>query len=239
MLQFPFHIKQVLMASTEVFNQHVDAYEAWFDRHPSAYASELEAVRALLPQTGLGLDVGVGTGRFAAPLGVRLGVEPSAAMRRVAKARGIEVVAGTAETLPFPSQAVDYVLMVTTLCFLDDAQQAMREVYRVLRPGGAFVVGFIERTSPLGRRYEQRKADSAFYRVAHFHSTEEVTRLLLTAGFQALAFRQTLFEDPTAMEQPDPVREGYGEGAFVVIKGEKAATRNTENAPEGPAPAET
>ena len=210
------------MAQTDVFDQHVDAYEAWFDRHPQAYASELEAVRALLPQTGVGLEVGVGTGRFAAPLGVRLGVEPSAAMRRIAEARGVAVVDGTAEALPFPDEAVDYVLMVTTLCFLDDAGQAMREIHRVLRPGGALVLAFIDRESRLGRRYEEHRANSTFYRAAHFHSPDEIKRLLLAAGFQALIFRQTLFGEPSAMQQPDPVREGYGEGAFVVIRGEKA-----------------
>lgn len=217
------------MVQAEVFDQQVDAYEAWFERYPHAYASELEAVRALLPQTGLGLEVGVGTGRFAAPLGVRLGVEPAAAMRRVAEARGVAVIDGTAEALPFPDQSVDYVLMVTTLCFVDDPGQAMREVYRVLRPDGAFVLAFIDRESRLGRRYAQHKADRVFYREARFHSTDAVTRLLLDAGFQRLVYRQTLFGEPAAMEQSDPVRAGYGHGAFVVIQGEKAAAQNLED----------
>ena len=54
-------------------------YEAWFTRNPAAYHSELLAVRALLPWQGLGLEIGAGTGRFAAPLGVTVGVDPSRA----------------------------------------------------------------------------------------------------------------------------------------------------------------
>lgn len=208
------------MAQTDVFDLHVDAYENWFEQHSHAYTSELEAVRGLLPQTGLGVEVGVGTGRFAVPLGVRLGVEPSTAMRRVAEARGVDVLDGTAEALPLSDQEVDYVLMVTTLCFLDDVEQALREVRRVLRPDGCVVVGFIDRESQLGRRYEQHKNESVFYRHARFHSAGEVEQALRQAGFAAFEFRQTIFGDPGAMRQPDPVLEGYGKGAFVVVKGE-------------------
>ena len=57
-----------------VFDQHCRRYEKWFATHAAAYYSELLAIRALLPCGGDGLEVGVGTGRFAAPLGVRVGV---------------------------------------------------------------------------------------------------------------------------------------------------------------------
>ena len=52
------------------FEAHQERYDSWFERHAAAYYSELLAVRALLPWEGRGLEVGVGTGRFAAPLGV-------------------------------------------------------------------------------------------------------------------------------------------------------------------------
>ena len=62
------------------FNAHHKRYEAWFTHHQAAYHSELLAVRALLPWQGLGLEIGVGTGRFAGPLGIKVGVDPSNAM---------------------------------------------------------------------------------------------------------------------------------------------------------------
>jgi hypothetical protein len=61
---------------TSSFNSHHRRYEAWFSRHEAAF-SELLAVRALLPWEGKGLEIGVGTGRFSAPLGVEVGVDPS------------------------------------------------------------------------------------------------------------------------------------------------------------------
>ena len=77
LLHLPFGGKRV--PRFESFEKNVDRYEAWFEHHRLAYESELEAIRMLLPQSGEGLEVGVGTGRFAAPLGIGVGVEPSQA----------------------------------------------------------------------------------------------------------------------------------------------------------------
>ena len=60
------------MPRTAPFEAHHRRYDDWFVRHAAAYQSELLAVRALLPWRGLGLAIGVGTGRFAVPLGVQV-----------------------------------------------------------------------------------------------------------------------------------------------------------------------
>lgn len=91
------------MPKTAPFEARPDRYDAWFDRHEAAYRSELAALRALLPAEGEGLEVGVGTGRFAAPLGIEYGVDPAPAMRARARARGIAVTEGEARTSPLPT----------------------------------------------------------------------------------------------------------------------------------------
>ncbi|HSQ77774.1 MAG TPA: class I SAM-dependent methyltransferase, partial [Nitrospirota bacterium] len=153
------------MAGVESFDRNVNRYEQWFIDHPLAYLSEVLAVRELLPK-GSGVEIGVGTGRFAAPLGITRGIEPSRAMAELAQRKGIEVLSGVAEKLPFGDNEFDFVLMVTTVCFLDDMDLAFREARRVLKPGGSFVIGFVDRESPLGREYEKRKDKSAFYKDA-------------------------------------------------------------------------
>ncbi|GAG24740.1 unnamed protein product [marine sediment metagenome] len=45
------------------FNSHADKYDKWFDRHRPAYLSEVKTVKELLPENGLGIEIGVGTGR--------------------------------------------------------------------------------------------------------------------------------------------------------------------------------
>jgi ubiquinone/menaquinone biosynthesis C-methylase UbiE len=203
------------------FEKNVDKYEAWFDRNQAAYQSELQALRTLLPKNGKGLEVGVGTGRFAAPLGVRVGVDPSPAMAKVAMERGIEVRFGVGENLPCKDSSFDFILLVTTICFLDDVSAALREAYRVLTAGGYILVGFINRESTLGKVYEKRKQESEFYRDATFLSVNEVVHHLKQAGFCDFVFRQTIFQNPTEMKQPDPVRSGYSDGSFVVARAKK------------------
>lgn len=210
------------MVRVEPFEKNVDRYEAWFDRNRAAYESELEALRALLPKSGEGLEVGVGTGRFAAPLGVRVGVDPSSAMGKVAMERGIQVRLGVGENLPCQDSSFDFVLLVTTICFLDDVPAALGEVYRVLTPAGYILVGFIDRESTLGKVYETRKQDNDFYREATFLSVDEVIAHLQQASFRDFVFRQTIFHNPEEMKQPDPVRPGYGEGSFVVVRAKKS-----------------
>ncbi|WP_232473522.1 class I SAM-dependent methyltransferase [Thermococcus profundus] len=209
------------MPKIEPFEKHRDRYENWFERNRYAYLSELEAVKMLLPKEGKGAEIGVGTGRFAAPLGIKLGVEPSKAMAEIARTRGIKVIEGTAENLPFEDESLDYLLMVTTICFVDDPEKALREAHRVLRPGGALIIGFVDRNSPIGRFYEEHKNESTFYKEARFFSTEELLELLKKVGFRGFEIVQTLFHRLDEIKSVEPVKSGYGEGSFVVIKAVK------------------
>ena len=67
------------MDGVEVFEKFAERYDSWFDRNPYAYKSELKAISALIPK-GKGIEIGVGTGRFAKPLGIKFGIEPSRKM---------------------------------------------------------------------------------------------------------------------------------------------------------------
>jgi SAM-dependent methyltransferase len=203
---------------TGPFVRHHRRYDDWFERHSAAYLSELLAVRALLPWRGRGLEIGVGTGRFAAPLGVGFGIDPAAEMLGYARGRGVCVACAVAEALPFAGGAFDYALIVTTICFVDDAAAMLREAARVLRPDGELVIGLIDRDSPLGREYLAHQAENVFYREATFFSAAEVEALLRETGFGEFVWIQTLSIPLSQVRDIEPVSAGTGRGAFLVIR---------------------
>ncbi|MFI9654890.1 methyltransferase domain-containing protein [Guyparkeria sp. GHLCS8-2] len=205
------------MARQAAFEAHHRCYEDWFERHEAAYVSELLALRAFLPCEGDGLEIGVGSGRFAGPLGVQVGLDPSPAMLAYTARRGIEGVEGVAEDLPFASGRFDYALLVTTICFLDSPEAMVGEARRVLRPGGRLVIGFIDRDSPLGQAYATHQQESVFYPDATFYSADEVANFLEGGGFRVDAWGQTLAHSLASTREIEPLRPGRGECAFVVV----------------------
>jgi len=209
------------MPKTGPFDQYTQRYEEWFEKNSLAYQSELRAIKELMPSDGTGIEIGVGTGRFAEPLGIEFGVEPSFEMREIALEHGIDVFNGTAEDIPFDDVTFDFALLVTTICFLDNIHAALHETNRVIRSGGYIIVGFIDKNSPLGKKYQEHKNESDFYKDATFYSAEEVSSYLIEAGFTNLTYRQTLFHSTEKLTAIEPVEDGYGQGAFVVVRGEK------------------
>jgi SAM-dependent methyltransferase len=127
--------------------------------------------------------VGVGSGRFAGPLGIYSGIDPCRELLRMAKSRGVEVVLGEGEHLPYRPGSFEYVLMMTVICFVPDPQILFWEAFRALAPGGALVVGFIERDGEIARRYRKEKTKGRFLRFARFPSVEEVTGFFTPPGF--------------------------------------------------------
>jgi len=208
------------MPIVTVFDQHAEQYDRWFDEHERIYLAEVTALQRFVSCDGFCVEVGVGTGRFAARLGIKYGVEPSRQMARIAGRRGIAVCQALGEHLPFRDARLDGVVLVTVICFVDDVPTLLRELRQVLKPRGRLIIGFIDRHSALGRAYETRKDTSTFYREARFYTADEVAEMVRQAGFVNLAFCQTLMgldvDDPDACK----VREGHGEGAFVVLKAE-------------------
>jgi len=206
------------MPKTEPFEKQSDRYDAWFEKNRDVYHAEIEAIRQLIPfPEAKGLEVGVGSGKFAVPLGIKIGVEPAEKMAVKAEKLGIRVFRDVAEELPFPDSEFDFVLMVTTICFVEDILQSFREAFRVLKPRGCIIVGFVDKESELGRQYFDKRDTSAFYKEAIFFSSREVCEYLNNAGFGDLTFRQTLIPGETQ----GMIRDGFGKGAFVAVKGVK------------------
>ena len=206
------------MARTEPFDKYLNDYEEWFKENKYVYESELEAIRNFIPKGKKGIEIGIGTGRFAIPFNIREGVEPSGSMRDYSLRLGLTVYDGTAEELPLEDQSYDFALMVTTICFIDNVEEAFREVRRILKPGGRFIIGLVDKNSSLGKIYEKMKEQNKFYRYATFYSTDEVKKLLKENKFKSIEIIQTVFGKLDEIQNPQMFKKGYGKGGFVVIK---------------------
>jgi len=200
---------------SDFFDKHYKRYDAWYNENKLAYLSELEAVKKVLPKKGYGLEIGVGSGRFAAPLAIAVGVDPSKKMVELARERGVDARLGAGEELPFKDFAFDYVAIIVTLCFVQNPEKVITESARVLKPRGKLIVGIIDKESFLGKFYQ--KKGSIFYGHARFFNIEEGVQMLRAAGFNDFSYYQTIFNYPDKLRVVEKAQKGYGKGGFVVI----------------------
>ncbi|MFD7159432.1 methyltransferase domain-containing protein [Kribbella sp. NPDC059898] len=122
---------------------------------PAVRALKAWALEQVAPAAGeTAVDVGSGTGEDVLALATygahAIGVEPSPGLRAEAarraaatqagRAGGVEFVEGRAEGLPFGDGAVDVVRCERVLQHVDEPGDAVREMARVLRPGGRVVL---------------------------------------------------------------------------------------------------
>ena len=143
-----------------------DDYEGWYETARGRWIAQREfdlMMRLLKPPAGSTLlDAGCGPGHFTrrfAAAGLHVtGLDPDAAMLDYAHRRdGADYLLGTATAFPFDDNSFDYVTAVTSLCFITDAEQALREMWRVARR--AVLLGLLNRRSLL---YRQKHGHGAY-----------------------------------------------------------------------------
>jgi ubiquinone/menaquinone biosynthesis C-methylase UbiE len=206
----------------EVFNKNVKNYDEWYEKNTYIYLSEVEALKKAIPHGKKGLEIGAGTGRFAAVLGIEYGIDPSEEMSKIAQKRGVKTFLGFGEKLPFNDKEFDFVAIIITICFVKNPENVIKEAKRVLKIGGRLIVGIIDKNSPLGKFYfEKKKQGHLFYKYANFYSVDEIVKMLEKYGFGNFKFYQTIFKPIEEIKEVEMPKEGYGEGSFVVISAEK------------------
>lgn len=164
-----------------------EQYEAWYATRRGAWIGEEEyrLISSLLaPRSNETLlDVGCGTGyftrRFAATLvgGNVVGADIDLDTLRFAagqSAHGVSFVAADARRLPFRDGSFDLVVGITSLCFIREEKQALREMLRVARR--RVVLGLFNRHSLL-YLVKGRRGGRGAYHGARWHTPTEALRL--------------------------------------------------------------
>jgi ubiquinone/menaquinone biosynthesis C-methylase UbiE len=214
-------------------------YDAWFETPAGRHARELED-ELLRKAAGNGalrlvLDVGCGTGMhlplFTAEGGRGVGLEPSRDMLARAKRkrteRGLYLIQGRAEALPFRDGTFDLVTLITSLEFVADADRALAEARRVCR--GRVVVAALNAwsLSALVRR-ARRNVKRTLFRTVRFYNPYELRRALRRHLSPPIETASTLHFHPLFTQRLAPAlaradrlltRLGWLLGAFVVAAG--------------------
>src|SRR6266849_4336701 len=180
----------------ERFEQGASTYEnswlqrAFFDR---AHQATLALAAGTVHQPVSVLDVGCGTGKLLRraatywPEAHLIGVDPANGMIEMAKrlTPNATFSTGMAEALPLQDASVDLALSTTSFHHWQDQAAGIREIARVLRPGGCFILFDISFPDWL----------VLFFHLKLFHSPAQLQTLLIQAGFhiqtqQTVAWRR-------------------------------------------------
>lgn len=218
-------------------------YARWRDTRLGSVTERLERAAVLDlagPLAGRDvLDVGCGDGTYglaAARAGARVAaVDRSAAAVEAARRNAavgdvaLELHVADALALPFPARRFDLVLAVTVLCFVPEPRRAVAEMVRVLRPGGALIVGELGRWSTWAAWRRLRAwAGSRTWRAARFWTSAELRELLREAGLVPGRERGAAFHPPVGvaarlLEPIDPLlgRATRVGAAFIAVRGDK------------------
>ncbi len=195
---------------------YYDAFSAGYEAHrgdndPGGYHDLLDELEAeYVKRYGAGrdvLEVGCGTGlvltRIARFARSARGVDLSPGMLEKAKARGLDVVLGSATALPFEDDQFDVTCSFKVLAHIPEIERALSEMVRVTRPGGIVLAefynpyslrGLLKRFGPAGRIAAQANESQVFTR---FDSPFAIKKLL-PAGTYLVGARGVRIVTPTA-----------------------------------------
>jgi ubiquinone/menaquinone biosynthesis C-methylase UbiE len=156
---------------------------------------------------GLVLEIGIGSGLnlplYGPSVRTVIGLEPSPELLRMARGRAssasvaVELLEASAEAVPLDDASIDTVVTTWTLCTIPDAQRALAELRRVLKPGGKLL--FVEhgRAPEPGVARWQDRLDPIWRRVAGgCHLNRKIDDLIAGNGFRIEALANARLPGP-------------------------------------------
>lgn len=163
---------------------------------PTAVADLHEGETVLDLGSGAGGDVFISAGRVG-PTGRVIGLDMTDEMLELARANAaraglanVEFVKGHIEAIPLPDASVDVVISNCVINLSGDKGQVLREVARVLRPGGRFAVSDVVADPDMD---EATRSDMAAWTgcIAGALTRDEFERSLAEAGLGEVEIRET------------------------------------------------
>jgi ubiquinone/menaquinone biosynthesis C-methylase UbiE len=217
-----------------LFDDWPDRYNQWFKTSIGKLVKETEAdlIHELLclKHGEKLLDAGCGTGIFtfdflsqrAEVVGLDISLPMLTNAYMELKSYPFFAVWGDMLHLPFRDNCFDKVDSVTALEFIEDANRAISELFRVTRPGGLVVVATLNSLSPWATR-RKAKIDRGLFENIFFRSPDE---LLTCTAFKGVAKTCIYFQKDDDLMQAMKIEQvgkfqGLNTGAFIAARWQK------------------
>ncbi|MFZ5642666.1 MAG: class I SAM-dependent methyltransferase [Bacillota bacterium] len=197
---------------TVSFDEIAYQYDQWEETPLGGLTSQIErnSIFSLFNQAncrGPVLDVGCGTGNYAhffARNGYDVyGIDISGRMLEIAQIKAkkadikVNFVQADATRLPFPANSFATVICLFAIEFTNHPNEVMKEIYRVLCPGGHLIMTTLNRHSLWAvLRRIRGQIQPTVYNNAQFLSCRELKRLLSENGFSNLVWQNAVYYPP-------------------------------------------
>ncbi len=198
------------------FDWSAPFFAAFGDRWSHARIHQIaDMLRPYIPERGAVLDLGGGTGALSARLATVLPacytvVDPAAAMERYVPDRpDVTAAPGSAESIPFPDGHFDAVVISDAFHHFADQDAALREIHRVLRPGGGLtMLEFDRRAMPV--RLVERIVD----RNGRLFEPAALCAYLAERGFEGSCVERSRWMYDFAGEAVEPTSRPLAEARY-------------------------
>jgi ubiquinone/menaquinone biosynthesis C-methylase UbiE len=173
-------------------------------------AAAAERAKLVPVASGTVLEIGVGSARnvpyYGPDVRAVYGIDPSLELWEIGRHRlgvqpfPVQYLAGSAEQLPVADHSIDTVLSTWTLCSIPDVRSALREIWRVMNPGGRFI--FIEHgraPDARVRRWQDRLTPFWARISAGCHLNRPIDVLIEEAGFSLSTLDREYTSGPKPM----------------------------------------
>ncbi len=164
-----------------VFDKNAEEYDEWYDRNADIFKAEIKAIKKLFNfNRSNSIEIGCGTGRFSKALNIKTAIEPSLKAAQIASDRGINVIVSKAEKTPFNDESFDSVILVFVLEFVEKPLKVLKEINRIIKRNGKFIIGFINKNLIDEKLIKEKK----FYKKARFFTLKKIKEMLIKTGFK-------------------------------------------------------
>ena len=104
----------------------------------------------------------------------------------------VDISYGSVSSVPFPTGVFDLVTALETTYFWPEIKKDLKEIYRVLKEGGTFI---LINECYTNEKFDEVNAEQARIVEMNFHSPEEFTELLTKAGFTSINITEITAEN--------------------------------------------